>query len=57
MAEVPAFHSNNPTDPDVYHVCSNCHYGQEIPQRNKRSRTGGYRLCQYCARLKAEGGC
>ena len=30
MARVSSFHSSNPSDPDVHHVCSNCPPGQQI---------------------------
>ncbi len=48
MARVPAFHSSNPSDPDVHHVCSNCHAAQHIPAANRQPGTGGNRLCLIC---------
>ena len=39
MAQISPVHSSNPTDPDVYHVCSNCHYYKQIPDWNKVKRT------------------
>ena len=57
MAQVAAFHSSNPTDPDVHHVCSRCGPGQQIPERNRVSGTGGHRRCQVCADLLQSGSC
>ena len=57
MAQVPAFHSSNPSDPDVHHVCSNCPPGQQIPPANKVSGTGGQRLCQVCSTMIGNGTC
>lgn len=46
---VPAYHSTNASDPDVYHVYDDCPTGQQIPAHNRRSGTGGYRQCSQCA--------
>ena len=57
MARISPVHSTNPTDPDVYHECSNCQYYQQIPDRNKAAGTGGYRRCDRCTSLITQGGC
>lgn len=49
--KVPAYHSTNPSDPDVYHDHSNCPTGQQIPARNKASGTNRYRRCQQCTQM------
>ncbi len=49
--KVYAYHSTNPSDPDVYHDHSTCVSGSQIPQRNRASGTGGYRRCEHCIRL------
>lgn len=46
---VPAYHSSNPSDPDVHHVYNDCPTGSQIPARNRRSGTGGYRMCKHCS--------
>lgn len=46
--KVAPYHSSNPSDPDVYHDHSNCPSGQQIPVRNRRSGTGGYRRRRRC---------
>jgi hypothetical protein len=46
---VTPYHSINPTDPDVYHVHSNCPSGTQIPAGNKRDGTNNRRICQTCA--------
>lgn len=56
MKEKP-FHSTNPTDPDVYHECSNCPAGKQIPSHNRAPGTGGYRRCKKCDSLISTGGC
>jgi hypothetical protein len=48
MAKVSAYHSTNPSDPDVYHDYDNCPTGQQIPARNRASGTGGNRRCLHC---------
>jgi hypothetical protein len=48
MVKVSAYHSINPNDPDVYHDHSDCPTGQQIPERNKRPGTNGYRRCAQC---------
>lgn len=32
---VPAYHSSNPTDPDVHHIYDDCVSGSQIPPRNR----------------------
>lgn len=52
MAKVPAFHSKNEVEktPDkrVYHDNDACPPGRDIPKNERRSGTGGYRLCKDC---------
>lgn len=45
---VAAYHSINPTDPDVHHVHDDRPSGQQIPARNRRSGTNGWPLCKHC---------
>lgn len=45
---VAPYHSINLSDPDVHHVYNDCPTGQQIPDRNRRSGTGGYPMCQQC---------
>ena len=46
-----AYHSSNPSDPDVYHDHSNCPSGQQIPRQNRLSGTGGYPRCGHCMKM------
>lgn len=46
---VPAYHSSNPSDPDVHHVYNDCPTGRQIPVGNRQSGTGGYRMCKHCS--------
>lgn len=48
MAKVPAYHSTNPSDPDVYHDHDDCPPGSLIPAHNRASGTGGYDRCEKC---------
>jgi hypothetical protein len=48
MAKVAAYHSSDPTDPDVYHDHDDCPTGQQIPAKNMLSGTGGNRKCKQC---------
>ena len=54
MAKVPAFYSvneaNKPANKQVYHNDNACPPGRDIPQNERRTGTGGYRLCEDCAR-------
>jgi hypothetical protein len=44
-----AYHSNNPSDPDVYHTHEDCPSGQQIPAANREEGEGvGNRLCEHC---------
>ena len=49
--KVSAYHSSNPSDPDVYHNHDNCPTGKQIPAHNKRAGTNGYRQCKDCVKL------
>jgi hypothetical protein len=52
MPSTPSFHSALETDKRptnrVYHNNSACAPGRDIPQHQRRSGTGGYRLCTEC---------
>lgn len=48
MAKVPAYHSSNIDDPDVYHDHSDCPPGSQIPRQNRVPGTGGFRRCKVC---------
>src|SRR5699024_10851964 len=45
---VAAYHSINPTDPDVHHIHVDCPSGQQIPLANRRSGTNRWPLCKHC---------
>jgi hypothetical protein len=56
MGKVPAFHSVNegkkPAKAQVHHTNdTQCAPGRDIPKNERRSGTGGYRLCEHCAKL------
>ena len=55
VPKVADFHSVNeaqkPQDARRYHNNSECAPGRDIPQSERRFGTGGYRLCDHCARL------
>ena len=52
MAKVAAFHSNNPSDPDVWHDESTCPPGNQIPWHNKVQGKGiGNRKCKKCIEI------
>jgi len=51
MAKIPAFHSTNPTDPDVHHDQSTCQAGNLIPSHNRKQGMGGYRKCEHCTKI------
>lgn len=59
MTTVPAFHSVNevkkPQANRVYHNNNACPPGRDIPSWERRTGTGGYRLCQDCDRLNKQG--
>lgn len=46
---VSAYHSINPTDPDVHHVDDDCVSGKQIPSYNRRPGTNNWRMCDHCA--------
>ncbi len=50
--KVYAYHSKNPSDPDVYHDHDDCPTGKQIPAHNRVPGTGGNRRCEQC---KAKG--
>jgi len=44
--------------PEIYHVCKNCHIGNNIVPKNLREgwpRQAG--LCEVCVKLQGEGKC
>lgn len=45
---VSAYHSSNPSDPDVHHIYDDCVSGRRIPASNRLPGTGGNRLCEHC---------
>lgn len=49
--KVKAYHSTNPSDPDVYHNHDDCPSGQQIPAWNRAEGTGGYDQCKHCKKL------
>jgi hypothetical protein len=59
MTSVPAFYSINevkkPADKRVHHNNGACPPGRDIPQNERKPGTGGYRLCDDCARLNQQG--
>lgn len=46
---VSAYHSINPSDPDVHHVYDDCVAGRRIPSHNRRAGTNNWRMCDHCA--------
>jgi hypothetical protein len=59
MTLVAAFHSVNekdkPASQRVHHNNNACPPGRDIPSWERKSGTGGYRLCEDCQRLTREG--
>jgi len=59
MPKVAEFYSTNETEKPVsqrvHHNNGACPPGRDIPQNERRQGTGGYRLCDDCARLTREG--
>lgn len=55
MPIVAAFYSINeeskPAPHRVHHNNSNCPPGRDIPAKERRAGTGGYRLCDDCKKL------
>jgi hypothetical protein len=59
MPKVPDFYSINeatkPVANRVYHNNSTCPPGRDIPQDERRSGNGGYRLCHDCQERNNQG--
>jgi hypothetical protein len=59
MPKVADFYSINesskPPANRVYHNNGACPPGRDIPAHERRSGTGGYRLCDDCSKLNAQG--
>jgi len=59
MPPVAPFYSINevhkPAANRVHHNNSACPPGRDIPQNERRPGNGGYRLCDDCAKLNAQG--
>jgi hypothetical protein len=60
MPTVADFHSVNETTKKlpanrVYHNKSVCPPGRDIPQNERRTGTGGYRLCHNCIEINRQG--
>ena len=55
MATVAEFYSINearkPANLRVHHNNGACRSGQDIPNEERRTGTGGYRLCDDCEKL------
>ena len=58
MPKIAEFHSTNeankPAGSRVHHNNSACAPGRDIPQSDRQTGTGGYRLCDDCQRLNKE---
>lgn len=52
--QIAPFHSNKPWIL-VYHNNTKCTEGNNIETENRRSGTGGKKLCQHCAELNYQG--
>jgi hypothetical protein len=59
MPTVAPFYSINEQDKTplrrVHHNNSACPPGRDIPLNERRQGTGGYRLCEVCNNLNAQG--
>jgi hypothetical protein len=59
VSKVPEFYSVNEVKKEapyrVHHNNGACPPGRDIPSWERRLGTGGYRLCDDCARLNREG--
>ena len=44
-----------PVENRVYHNNSACPPGRDIPANERRSGTGGYRLCKDCNKHNSQG--
>ncbi len=55
MAKRSAFYSINevkkPPEKRVHHDNTSCAAGRDIPESERRTGTGGYRLCERCQQL------
>lgn len=55
MARGPIFYSVNevikPVTHRVHHNDDRCGPGKDIPQKDRRDGTGGYRLCDDCRKF------
>lgn len=51
MGKVSAYHSSNPSDPDVYHDYDDCPTGRQIPAANRVAGDGGFRRCKQCIEM------
>jgi len=58
MAKVAEFYSINesekPASNRVHHNNDACASGRDIPQNERRTGTGGYRLCDRCDSLNKQ---
>jgi hypothetical protein len=43
-----------PAEKRVYHNNSKCASGHDIPKKERREGSAGYRLCQHCKDLNAK---
>jgi hypothetical protein len=59
VSKIAAFYSvneaNKPAGNRVHHDNNTCRPGQDIPPDERRSGTGGYRLCEICDDLDRKG--
>lgn len=59
MPQVAAFYDINqaskPRENGVHHNNSECQMGRNIPQADRRTGTGTYRLCADCQKLNDRG--
>ena len=59
MSKVSAFYAvneeNKPANQRVYHNNDKCPPGRDIPSWERKPGTGGYRLCEDCDKLNAQG--
>jgi hypothetical protein len=57
VSQVPSFYSINedkkPAAKRVHHNNNACPPGRDIPSHERRTGTGGYRLCEDCHRLNS----
>jgi len=59
MSKVAAFYSVNeekkPASQRVHHNNDKCPPGRDIPASERKTGTGGYRLCKDCEERNAQG--